>query len=65
MLGFCRHNEVLRIKPHNNIREMMAKALSRKGCEVQEEVHPLLVNGGSRPIDIIATNRKEKGAFIR
>ena len=57
VLGYCRQGETLRIKRHNNVRTVLAKALRKKGYEVEEEVVGISEKDSIRRIDILASDR--------
>ena len=64
VLGSCTRGELIRNHRHHGIREIIAKALIKKGWKVAQEVHCQAENGSNNRVDIIAYDDKTKEGFI-
>src|SRR5436190_1909397 len=64
VLGSCKQGEMLRIKRHNDVRQMLAQELKKNKLEVYEELHCVSETGSTRRIDILAISRSENKGWI-
>lgn len=64
VLGYCRFGMLLRLQRHNQIRELIANALSDKNYEVYQEICGISEEGSTRKSDIIAIEKTRINAYI-